>query len=70
MGESHTVYVLFTERYWDYQVMVIRWAGSRIAYNILVQKSMEDMRRSLHRREDNIKKITQKEGGKLWTGFE
>jgi hypothetical protein len=50
--------------------MVIRWAGSRIAYNTLIQKSREDMRRPLHRREDNIKKITQKEGVKLWAGFE
>ena len=35
--------------------MVIRWAGSRNVYNILVQISREDMGRPLHRLEDNIK---------------
>jgi hypothetical protein len=35
--------------------MVIRWAGSSNAYNILVQISREDMGRPFHRMEDNIK---------------
>jgi hypothetical protein len=35
--------------------LVIRWAGSRNAYNILVRKSREDMGRPLHRWEDHIK---------------
>ena len=35
--------------------MVIKCAGSRNAYNILVQKSREDMGRPLHRWEDDIK---------------
>ena len=47
--------------------MVIRWAGSRNVYNILVQISREDMGRPLHRLEDNIKYIIQEESGKFWT---
>jgi len=35
--------------------MVIRCVGSRNAYNILVQKSREDMGRPLRRWEDYIK---------------